>query len=124
LTVSRRAASPKRKVSRRLSRSCCRPGSIAHPTCRTCRGSSTLAHNDEQCQILESFSQASEIAELRTAFAATLKDLGFLADAENMQVSLTPLPGDKLQAIIENAFAYSPAIVAKAQALISAGQDR
>jgi hypothetical protein len=28
------------------------------------------------------------------------------------------------QVIIENAFAYSPTIVAKEQALISAGQDR
>jgi hypothetical protein len=65
------------------------------------------AHNDEQHQILESFSQASEIVELRAAFAATLKDHGFLADAGNMQISLTPLPGDKLQAI-----------VAKTQALI------
>jgi|GraSoi_2013_40cm_1033754.scaffolds.fasta_scaffold25523_2 hypothetical protein len=40
--------------------------------------------------------KASEIVELRTAFAATLnKDPGFLADIENMQVSLTRLPGDK-----------------------------
>jgi hypothetical protein len=61
--------------------------------------------------------QAREIAEQRTAFAATLKDPGILAGAENMQVSLTPLPEDKLQAIIENAFAYAPAIVAKARAL-------
>ncbi len=59
---------------------------------------------------------------LRTAFAATIKDPSFLA--ENMQVSLPPLPGDKPQGIIENAFAYSLAIVAKAQALISAVLDR
>jgi hypothetical protein len=57
---------------------------------------------------------------LRTAFAATFKDPGFLADVENVQVSLTPLPEDERQAIIENAFAYFPAIAAKAKALISA----
>jgi len=92
-----------------------------------------LAHNGEQRQILELFSQAEKvgrsltappglpperIAELRSAFAATLKDPGFLADAEKMQLSLTPLMGDKLQAIIEKSFAYSPAIIEQAQALI------
>jgi tripartite-type tricarboxylate transporter receptor subunit TctC len=99
-----------------------------------------LAHSDEQRQILELFSQAEKVgrsftappglppqrvADLRSAFVATLKDLEFLADAEHMQVSLSPLPGDQLQAIIEKSFAYSPAIVEKAEALIqSAGQDR
>jgi tripartite-type tricarboxylate transporter receptor subunit TctC len=92
-----------------------------------------LAHNDEQRQILELFSQAEKVgrsltappdlpaarvAELRSAFAATVKDSDFLADAGRMQVSPNPLPGDELQAIIEKSFAYSPSIVAKAEALI------
>jgi tripartite-type tricarboxylate transporter receptor subunit TctC len=91
-----------------------------------------LAHNDEQRQILELFSQAEKVGrsltappglppqrvgELRAAFAATLKDPGFLADAARMRVALSPLPGDQLQAIIEKSFDYSPAIVAKARAL-------
>lgn len=92
-----------------------------------------LAHSDEQRQILELFSQPEKVgrsltappglppqrvAELRAAFAATLKDPGFLADAARMRVDLSPLPGDQLQAIIEKSFAYSPTIVAKAEALI------
>jgi tripartite-type tricarboxylate transporter receptor subunit TctC len=99
-----------------------------------------LAHNDEQRQILELFSQAEKVgrsfaappglppqrvAELRAAFAAMLKDPAFLADAATMQVSLTPLLGDELQAMIEKSFDYAPAVVEKAEALIqSAAQDR
>ena len=99
-----------------------------------------LAHNDEQRQILELFSQsekvgrsltappdlpAARVAELRSAFAATVKDSDFLTDAGRMQVSLSPLPGDELQAIIEKSFTYPPSIVAKAEALIhSTDQDQ
>jgi tripartite-type tricarboxylate transporter receptor subunit TctC len=92
-----------------------------------------LAHDDEQRQILELFSQAEKVgrsltappglppervAELRSAFAATLKDPDFLADAERMQVSLNPLLGGELQAIIGKSLDYPPAIVEKAEALI------
>jgi tripartite-type tricarboxylate transporter receptor subunit TctC len=99
-----------------------------------------LARNDEQRQILELFSQSEKVgrsltappgvsparvAELRSAFAAAVKDPDFLTDAERMQVSLSPLPGDELQAIIEKSFAYTPSIVAKAEALIhSTDQDQ
>jgi tripartite-type tricarboxylate transporter receptor subunit TctC len=99
-----------------------------------------LAQNDEQRQILGIFSTAEKVgrsltappglppervAELRSAFAATLKDPGFLAEVDSMKIGLTPLLGEDLQAIIEKSFDYSPEIVAKAEALIqSAGQDR
>jgi len=99
-----------------------------------------LATNDEQHQLLELFSQAEKVgrsftappdlpaervAQLRKAFNETLGDPSFQADAEKMQVTLSPLSGDALQAIIINSFQYSPAIVAKADALIhSAEQDR
>jgi tripartite-type tricarboxylate transporter receptor subunit TctC len=91
-----------------------------------------LARNDEQRQILELFSQPEKvgrsltappglpperIAQLRSAFAATVKDPGFLADAVRMRIDLSPLPGDRLQAIIEKSFDYSPTIIAKAEAL-------
>ena len=99
-----------------------------------------LARDDEQRQILELFSQAEKVgrsltappevpparvALLRAAFAAMLRDPAFLADVAQMKVELSPLPGDELQAIIAQAFTYSPAVVAKAEALIhSAEQDR
>jgi hypothetical protein len=92
-----------------------------------------LARDDEQRQILELFSQAEKVgrsftappevspervAQLRAAFAAMLRDPAFLADVAQMKVELSPLPGEQLQAIIAQAFAYSPTIVAKAEALI------
>jgi tripartite-type tricarboxylate transporter receptor subunit TctC len=92
-----------------------------------------LARTDEQRQILELFSQPDKIgrslaappglppqrvAQLRSAFKATLKDPAFLADAARMRVALSPLLGEELQAIIEKSFDYSPAIIAKAKSLV------
>lgn len=92
-----------------------------------------LGQNDEQRQILELFSQAEKVgrsltappglppervAELRSAFAATLKNPDFLADAEKMKISLSPMLGDELQATIEKSFDYPPAIIAKAELFI------
>jgi tripartite-type tricarboxylate transporter receptor subunit TctC len=91
-----------------------------------------LARNAGERQILELFSEpekigrsltapsgvpAERVAQLRSAFAATLKDPGFVADATRMRIALSPLRGDQLQAIIEKSFDYSPAVVAKAEAL-------
>jgi tripartite-type tricarboxylate transporter receptor subunit TctC len=92
-----------------------------------------LARNDEQRQILELFSQPEKIgrslvappalppqrlAELRAAFAATLSDSDFRADAARMRLDLSPLPGDRLQAIIDKSFDYPAAILAKAKTLL------
>jgi tripartite-type tricarboxylate transporter receptor subunit TctC len=91
-----------------------------------------LARNDEERQILELFSQPEKIgrslttppgvpperiAQLRSAFAATLKDPGFIADAARIRIDLSPLPGGELQDIIDKSFDYSPATIAKAEAL-------
>jgi tripartite-type tricarboxylate transporter receptor subunit TctC len=91
-----------------------------------------LARNAEEQKILELFSQpekvgrsltappavpAERVVQLRAAFAATLKDPRFVADATQMRIALSPLPGEQLQAIIEKSFGYSPAIIAKAEAL-------
>ncbi len=92
-----------------------------------------LARTDEQRQILKLFSQPEKVgrsltappglppervAQLRSAFAATLKDPAFLAEAARMRVALSPLSGEQLQAIIEKSFDYPPAIVAKAETLV------
>ena len=91
-----------------------------------------LARNGGERQILELFSQpekvgrslasppgvpAERVAQLRAAFVAMLKDPSFVADATRMRIELSPLPGEQLQAIIEKSFQYSPAIVARAEAL-------
>jgi tripartite-type tricarboxylate transporter receptor subunit TctC len=92
-----------------------------------------LGRNDEERQILELFSQAERVgrsltappdlpaqrlAMLRAAFAATLKDSGFLAEARSIELDLTPMMGEELQTMIEKSFDYSPAILEKAQSLI------
>ena len=91
-----------------------------------------LARNNDERQILELFSQpekvgrslaappgvpAERVAQLRSAFTATLNDAGFVADAAHMRIALSPLPGEELQSIIGKSFQYSPAVVAKAEAL-------
>jgi tripartite-type tricarboxylate transporter receptor subunit TctC len=91
-----------------------------------------LARNSDERHLLELFSQPEKVgrsfaappgvptqrvAQLRSAFAATLKDASFVTDATRMRIALSPLPGDQLQAIIQASFNYSPAIVTKAEAL-------
>jgi tripartite-type tricarboxylate transporter receptor subunit TctC len=94
-----------------------------------------LARDNEQRQLLELFSQAEKVgrsftsppglppervAELRAAYAATLKDQGFLAEVKTMDLVLDPLPGEELQAIVEKFFDYPGAVIEKAFALTKA----
>jgi tripartite-type tricarboxylate transporter receptor subunit TctC len=91
-----------------------------------------LARNDEQRTILELFSQAEKVGrsfsappdmpaerveQLRAAYAATLSDPAFLADAKTMNVVLDPMLGADLQAVVAKFFDHPPALVAKALAL-------
>jgi tripartite-type tricarboxylate transporter receptor subunit TctC len=92
-----------------------------------------LGRNDEERRILELFSQAEKIgrsltappdvpgpriAILRTALAATLKDPGFLAEANGIQLSLDPMMGEALQALVQKSFDHSPALLEKAKSLV------
>jgi len=93
-----------------------------------------LAKNDEQRQLLELFSQSDRVGRsivappavpkdrieaLRRAFTATLEDPDFVAETKTLQLSLDPLPGAALQAIVLKSFDYSSDLVAKAEALAS-----
>ena len=61
---------------------------------------------------------AEEIKILRTAFDATMKDPQFLADAEKMKISITPLSGAKVQDLIEKLYATPKTVVDRAKAVI------
>jgi tripartite-type tricarboxylate transporter receptor subunit TctC len=61
---------------------------------------------------------AAQIGALRTAFDATMKDRQFLADAEKLKLSITPLSGIKVQALIEKLYATPKALVDRAKAVI------
>jgi tripartite-type tricarboxylate transporter receptor subunit TctC len=91
-----------------------------------------LAHTDEQRTIIELFSQAEKVgrsfsgppdmpaervAELRAAYEATLRDPAFQADAKTMDVTLDPMAGEAMQAMIAKFFDHPPALVARALAL-------
>ena len=91
-----------------------------------------LGRDAEQRTILELFSQSEKIGrsftappdmppervvELRAAYAATMQDADFLADAKVANVELDPMSGADLQAIIAKFFDHPPALIAKALAL-------
>jgi tripartite-type tricarboxylate transporter receptor subunit TctC len=90
-----------------------------------------LAKNDEQRQIFQLFSSApalgqpfvappglpaDRLAVLRDAFAATLKDPGFLADAAKIRFDIDLMSADEVANIVHQTTHASPDIVAKAKA--------
>ena len=89
-----------------------------------------LARTDEQRQIFRLFSSAPALGQpyvappglpadrlgvLREAFAATLKDEGFLADAEKIRFDVDTIGADDTAAIVHETTHASPDIIAKAK---------
>ena len=58
------------------------------------------------------------LAILRTAFDATMKDPAFLADAEKMKISITPLNGGKVQDLIGRLYSTPKEFVERAKVVI------
>jgi tripartite-type tricarboxylate transporter receptor subunit TctC len=61
---------------------------------------------------------AEQIGILRTGFDATMKDEAFLADAEKMRLSITPLSGAKVQELIDRLYKTPKALVDRARTVI------
>jgi tripartite-type tricarboxylate transporter receptor subunit TctC len=57
---------------------------------------------------------------LRKAFMDTMNDKDFLADATKEQLEITPVSGDKVQALVDEVYKTPPEIAKKAAALLSA----
>jgi tripartite-type tricarboxylate transporter receptor subunit TctC len=55
---------------------------------------------------------------LRTAFDATMRDPAFLADAEKMKISITPLAGGKVQDLIARLYSTQREFVERAKVVI------
>ncbi|AMN38620.1 Bug family tripartite tricarboxylate transporter substrate binding protein [Rhodoplanes sp. Z2-YC6860] len=55
---------------------------------------------------------------LRSAFMATMQDPELLADAEKTQMEITPVSGDKVQALVKEVYSTPPEIVQKAASLL------
>ena len=94
-----------------------------------------LAKNAEQRQILTLISSPPSLgrpffttpevpddraAALRKAFAATMKDDGFLAEAKQLNLDMNPIGGDKVAAIVEATINTPDALIAKAKAVLDA----
>jgi len=58
------------------------------------------------------------IAIVRQAFDATMRDSEFLADAEKLQVSVDPVSGEELQAIVAEVLAIPKPLAKRARALL------
>jgi tripartite-type tricarboxylate transporter receptor subunit TctC len=58
------------------------------------------------------------LAILRTAFDVTMKDPAFLADAEKMKISITPLSGSKVQDLIGRLYSTPREFVERAKVVI------
>jgi hypothetical protein len=89
-----------------------------------------LARNDEQRRIFQLFSSApalgqpyvvppnvpaDRLAVLREAFAATMKDHDFLADAEKIRFDIDPISADDVAQIVHETTHAPPDIIAKAK---------
>ena len=94
-----------------------------------------LAGNDEQRQIFQLVSSAPALGQpyaappgvppprlalLRSAFAATLADPAFLADAKSIHFAIEPMNADEIAHIVHDTVHAPPDIVAKAKAAMAA----
>jgi len=61
---------------------------------------------------------ADRLAALRASFDATMKDKGYIADAEKQRMELDPLSGVEVQKIIEDIYATPEPLLAKAREMI------
>jgi tripartite-type tricarboxylate transporter receptor subunit TctC len=92
-----------------------------------------LANNDQDREVLRFISADTAIsraavttpdtppdrvAALRKAFMDTMRDPQFLAEAEKMQVDISPLSGEDSQAIADKIVSTSPPVVARAKLLL------
>jgi len=67
---------------------------------------------------------AERLAALRAAFAATMQDVGFRAEAARLQLEIDPLGGEAIAKLLAGAYAAPRDIVARAAALVEPGQHK
>jgi hypothetical protein len=61
---------------------------------------------------------AEQVGILRAAFDATMADPEFLADAEKLRLSITPLSGAKVQELVERLYKTPKVLVDRAKTVI------
>jgi tripartite-type tricarboxylate transporter receptor subunit TctC len=63
---------------------------------------------------------AERVAALREAFAATLTDPGFRAEAAKTDLEINPVSGADVEKLVKEVYATPPDIIAKAKAAAAA----
>ena len=63
---------------------------------------------------------AERVAALRRAFDATMKDPAFVADAEKLQLELSPMTGEALQVLVAELSRTPPEIVKRVRNALDA----
>jgi tripartite-type tricarboxylate transporter receptor subunit TctC len=92
-----------------------------------------LAQNEDEKQLLELFSSPAavgkptvvgphvppeRVAELRAAYADTMKDSEFLEEAERLGIPISPITGDALAALVKDIYATPAHLVQRARGAI------
>jgi len=96
----------------------------------------TLAKTDEARQLIEAGihdpsaitrlyaappgTPKARVQLLRRAFAATMQDAEFRAEAERVKLDVDPIPGEEVERIVARTFAREPALVAKLKEALAA----
>ena len=62
---------------------------------------------------------AEPLATLRSAFDATMSDPQFLEDAEKIRIDISPLPGSKVQELVQTLYAMPKDVIARARQAIT-----
>ena len=62
---------------------------------------------------------AEQLATLRSAFDATMSDKAFLDDAAKIRIDISPLPGAKVQELVQKLYAAPKDVVARARQAIT-----
>ena len=62
---------------------------------------------------------AEQLDTLRSAFDATMRDQDFLHDAETIRIDIAPLPGAKVQELVQKIYAAPKDVVARARQAIN-----
>lgn len=64
------------------------------------------------------------VTALRKAFDATMKDPAFVAEANRQSLDVEPMTGEAIAALMKRVYASSPAVVARARAVVEEGRKK
>jgi hypothetical protein len=62
---------------------------------------------------------AEQLTTLRSAFDATMSDQAFLDDAAKIRIDISPLPGAKVQELVQKLYAAPKDVIARARQAIT-----